>query len=130
MILYGPPTSGKDTITAELTRQDARFALLPKLKTGTGRTAGYRLVPIDELAALRVAGRLVVETRRYGNIYAVDRSTPSRRPGKFQLWATSPICTAYARRSRSTGRPSCSGSHAKCASRGPRTEKTPTPPSA
>ena len=73
VILYGPPTSGKDTITAELTRQDDRFALLPKLKAGTGRTTGYRAVSADDLAALRQAGRLVIETERYGNRYAVDR---------------------------------------------------------
>ncbi|MFI0352513.1 guanylate kinase [Actinomadura sp. 9N407] len=73
VILYGPPTSGKDTITAELARQDDRFALLAKLKAGTGRTTGYRSVSADDLTALREAGRLVVETGRYGNRYAVDR---------------------------------------------------------
>lgn len=73
MILYGPPASGKDTVTAELSRQDDRFALLTKLKAGTGRSTGYRSVSLDDLHALRIAGRLVVETDRYGNRYAVDR---------------------------------------------------------
>lgn len=73
VILYGPPTSGKDTITGELADQDARFVLLPKLKAGTGRSAGYRTTAADELDVLRTAGRLAVETRRYGNVYAVDR---------------------------------------------------------
>jgi guanylate kinase len=73
VILYGPPTSGKDTITAELSRLDDRYALLPKLKTGTGRSAGYRLVSDAERETLRGAGRLVVETHRYGNVYAIDR---------------------------------------------------------
>ncbi|GAA2441057.1 hypothetical protein GCM10010191_66450 [Actinomadura vinacea] len=73
VILYGPPTSGKDTITAELTNQNDRFALLAKLKAGTGRTTGYRRVSAADLAALRQTGRLVVETERYGNRYAVDR---------------------------------------------------------
>ncbi|MEW2356398.1 guanylate kinase [Spirillospora sp. NPDC029432] len=73
VILYGPPTSGKDTITAELARQDDRFALVAKLKAGSGRTAGYRPVCIEDLTTLREAGRLVVETERYGNRYAVDR---------------------------------------------------------
>ncbi|TDD73489.1 guanylate kinase [Actinomadura darangshiensis] len=73
VILYGPPTSGKDTVTAELTRQDDRYALLPKLKVGTGRSAGYRYVTATELEKLRDTGRLVVETHRYGNVYAVDR---------------------------------------------------------
>lgn len=73
MILYGPPTSGKDTITDEVTRQDGRFSLLLKLKAGTGRTTGYRLVSYQMLEALDRAGRLVAETHRYRNIYAVDR---------------------------------------------------------
>ncbi|MDL4815307.1 guanylate kinase [Actinomadura opuntiae] len=73
VILYGPPTSGKDTTTAELSRLDDRYALLPKLKTGTGRSTGYRLVSDAERETLRAAGRLVVETRRYGNVYAIDR---------------------------------------------------------
>ncbi|MEV4183258.1 guanylate kinase [Streptosporangium canum] len=73
IVLYGPPASGKDTITATLTRLDPRFVLLPKLKVGTGRTAGYEFVTAEHLDKLREAGRLLVETRRYGNIYAVDR---------------------------------------------------------
>ena len=73
VILYGPPTSGKDTVTAELTRQDGRYALAPKLKVGTGRSTGYRYVSPAELATLRDAGRIAVETPRYGNVYAVDR---------------------------------------------------------
>ncbi|TNY38084.1 guanylate kinase [Thermomonospora catenispora] len=73
VILYGPPTSGKDTITGELAELDERFALVPKLKAGTGRSTGYRIVTAAELEALRGMGRLAVETSRYGNIYAVDR---------------------------------------------------------
>ncbi|RFU42760.1 guanylate kinase [Actinomadura logoneensis] len=73
VILYGPPASGKDTITAELARLDDRFVLLTKLKAGTGRSAGYRYVSAAELDALRAEGRLVIETERYGNRYAVDR---------------------------------------------------------
>lgn len=73
VILYGPPTSGKDTVTAELVSQDARFAPVAKLKVGTGRTTGYRRVSSAELDKLRAAGRVAVETHRYGNVYAVDR---------------------------------------------------------
>jgi guanylate kinase len=73
LLLYGPPASGKDSITAELSRQDARFELFTKLKAGNGRSAGYRQVSPDDLKALSDAGRLVVETHRYGNRYAVDR---------------------------------------------------------
>ncbi|WP_371782129.1 guanylate kinase [Streptosporangium subroseum] len=73
IVLYGPPASGKDTITAALTRLDARFTLLPKLKVGTGRACGYEFVTAEHLTELRGAGRLVAETHRYGNVYAIDR---------------------------------------------------------
>jgi guanylate kinase len=73
IVLYGPPTAGKDTITAALSASQERFRLLTKLKQGTGRSAGYRLVTEDEMNELRRQGRVVVETRRYGNVYAVDR---------------------------------------------------------
>ncbi|MFI0486797.1 guanylate kinase [Actinomadura sp. 9N215] len=73
VILYGPPASGKDTITAELARLDGRYTLQPKLKVGTGRNIGYRYVTSADLENLRTTGRLVVETHRYGNVYAIDR---------------------------------------------------------
>ncbi|MDI6520797.1 guanylate kinase [Streptomyces coelicoflavus] len=73
VVLYGPPTAGKDTVTAALCAADARFQLLTKLKQGTGRSTGYRVVTEDELRELRQRRRILVETRRYGNIYAVDR---------------------------------------------------------
>lgn len=75
IVLYGPPASGKDTVTAALHRLDPRFVLLPKLKAGTGRAEGYEFVTAERLEKLRGAGRLVAETHRYGNVYAVDRQT-------------------------------------------------------
>ncbi|TQS03808.1 guanylate kinase, partial [Microbispora hainanensis] len=41
VVLYGPPASGKNTITAAMHRHDPRFRLLPKLKVGAGRADGY-----------------------------------------------------------------------------------------
>ncbi|MFI0406121.1 guanylate kinase [Actinomadura sp. 3N508] len=73
VILYGPPASGKDTVTAELAHLDDRYTLLPKLKLGTGRSTGYHHVSPADLEKLRATGRLVVETHRYGNVYAIDR---------------------------------------------------------
>ncbi|MFI5757593.1 guanylate kinase [Streptomyces sp. NPDC051569] len=72
IVLYGPPTSGKDTVTAALCSADPRFESVIKLKHGTGRSAGYRFVAAEELDDLRRQGRIVAETRRYGNVYAVD----------------------------------------------------------
>ncbi|MFG1824259.1 guanylate kinase [Microbispora bryophytorum] len=73
VVLYGPPASGKSTITAAMHRHDQRFRLLPKLKVGTGRADGYEFITAERLDELRLAGRLLLETHRYGNVYAVDR---------------------------------------------------------
>ncbi|MEV4838618.1 guanylate kinase [Nonomuraea sp. NPDC049486] len=73
IVLYGPPASGKSTVTAALTALDPRLVLLRKLKAGTWRGGEYEFVSFERLAELRAAGRLLVETRRYGNVYAVDR---------------------------------------------------------
>ncbi|MFG2230819.1 guanylate kinase [Streptomyces sp. NPDC048723] len=73
VVLFGPPTAGKDTVSAALAGLDARYGQLTKIKVGSGRTTGYRMADGEELAALRAAGRVVLETRRYGNTYAIDR---------------------------------------------------------
>jgi guanylate kinase len=73
VVLYGPPASGKSTVTAALTALDPRFVLLRKLKAGTWRGGEYEFVSFEHLAELRAARRLLVETHRYGNAYAVDR---------------------------------------------------------
>ncbi|WP_327089202.1 guanylate kinase [Nonomuraea sp. NBC_01738] len=79
IVLYGPPASGKDTVTAALHRLDPRFVLLPKLKVGAGRAAGYEFVTSEHLDKLRDEGRLLVETCRYGNVYAIDRQAVDTR---------------------------------------------------
>ncbi|MGH2941284.1 MAG: hypothetical protein ACRDLN_00705 [Solirubrobacteraceae bacterium] len=38
--LYGPPASGKDTITRALTELDARYVHYLRLKAGSGRSDG------------------------------------------------------------------------------------------
>ncbi|MBA3916388.1 MAG: kinase [Acidobacteriales bacterium] len=75
VILYGPPASGKDTVTAELAKVDDRFVLLPRLKSGSGRTAGYRIVSEAEIDELRTRGKILYENRRYGATYALDRDS-------------------------------------------------------
>nr|WP_203601417.1 guanylate kinase [Streptomyces sp. SID9727] len=70
--MYGPPTAGKDTVTDALRSVDQRFEPIIKLKQGTGRSVGYRFVDAEELEDLRRQSRILVETRRYGNVYAVD----------------------------------------------------------
>ncbi|MGK5554002.1 hypothetical protein ACSNOI_20525 [Actinomadura kijaniata] len=40
IVLYGPPASGKDTITAASSALDDRYVYFHKLKVGAGRSAG------------------------------------------------------------------------------------------
>lgn len=75
LILYGPPAAGKDTITTELGKIDSKYQLYPRLKVGPGRTSGYRMGTEDQVAALREAGEVVWENRRYDAIYVVDRES-------------------------------------------------------
>ncbi|MGW4619532.1 guanylate kinase [Streptomyces sp. NPDC004592] len=73
MILYGPPGSGKDTITRELCRLRPEFALFERLKAGPGRTTGYRLTTADHIEELSRAGELLYRNARYEAEYAIDR---------------------------------------------------------
>jgi guanylate kinase len=72
VILYGPPASGKDSVTVELCNISDAYAYFEKLKIGEGRTSGYRLVSEGSLANLRNRGLIVHEVARYGATYAVD----------------------------------------------------------
>ncbi|WP_445277449.1 phosphotransferase-like protein [Streptomyces sp. DSM 41033] len=73
VILYGPPASGKDTVTAALTRLDAKYAQFTRLKVGTGKSDGYRMGAAEQLRELEAAGDVVYANARYGNTYAIDR---------------------------------------------------------
>lgn len=73
VVLYGSPASGKDTITAELTKAESNFQLFQRLKSGPGRRTGYRMVETADLERLRAAGVLIWENSRYGADYAIDR---------------------------------------------------------
>jgi guanylate kinase len=72
VILYGPPASGKDTITAALTRLDARYTLFQRLKVGPDKADGYRYASADHLARLHKSRHVLYENHRYGNTYVVD----------------------------------------------------------
>lgn len=74
VILYGPPASGKDTVTAELTRLDSTFHPFARLKVGPGRSAGYRVGTAADLRRLREVGEVIWENTRYGATYVVDRT--------------------------------------------------------
>jgi guanylate kinase len=72
IILYGPPASGKDTITTALHEVDPRCAPFPRLKVGPGKTHTYRMTTRTELNRLHVCGAIAWQNQRYGAIYAVD----------------------------------------------------------
>jgi guanylate kinase len=71
--LYGPPASGKDTVTQALTALDARYVHFRRLKVGGGRTDGYRVCTDERLDDLRDQGLIVYENVRYESRYAIDR---------------------------------------------------------
>jgi guanylate kinase len=72
VILYGPPASGKSSIT-RLLEESGQFSLLQRLKVGGGRSDEYRMITTEHLALLRKAGQVVWENTRYGATYVVDR---------------------------------------------------------
>lgn len=74
VLLYGPPASGKDTVTAALHTLDPQYSLFPRLKCGGGRTDGYRVVDRASLEELNTAGDIIWRNDRYGATYAVDRT--------------------------------------------------------
>ncbi|MGH3686136.1 MAG: hypothetical protein ACRDRU_06545 [Pseudonocardiaceae bacterium] len=80
VILYGPPAAGKDTVTNALTWLDSSYQLYQRLKVGAGRTAGYRRTTLSHVDALRSAGCVIWETRRYGALYVIDRASLADMP--------------------------------------------------
>ncbi|MEU5499497.1 phosphotransferase-like protein [Streptomyces griseofuscus] len=73
VILYGPPASGKDTVTAALTELHAKYTQFARLKFGSGKSAGYRMGTAEQLHALEATGGVLYVNTRYGNTYAIDR---------------------------------------------------------
>ncbi|WP_217208874.1 chloramphenicol phosphotransferase CPT family protein [Streptomyces sp. AC550_RSS872] len=73
LILYGPPASGKDTVTQALTELDSRYTQFARLKVGSGKSAGYRMGSAEQLLRLEAAGGVIYANHRYGNTYVIDR---------------------------------------------------------
>ncbi|MEV5982822.1 guanylate kinase [Streptomyces sp. NPDC052114] len=73
VILYGPPASGKDTVTTALSELDSKYKQFARLKVGTGKSAGYRMGTAEQLEELEAADDVVYANARYGNTYAIDR---------------------------------------------------------
>src|SRR5262249_6735558 len=75
VILYGPPASGKDTISHALESLNDTYRTFERLKAGGGRTDGYRLVTDAEMDTLSERGELIWENSRYAARYAIDRES-------------------------------------------------------
>ncbi|WP_331722827.1 guanylate kinase (plasmid) [Streptomyces canus] len=73
VILYGPPASGKDTVTQALADLNSRYGQFARLKVGAGKSAGYRMGTGEQLLALKAAGDVIYANFRYGNTYVIDR---------------------------------------------------------
>ncbi|MFD8621429.1 guanylate kinase [Streptomyces sp. NPDC059513] len=82
VILYGPPASGKDTVSAALTELNSKYAQFTRLKVGTGKATSYRMGTAEQLHELEAAGDVVYANVRYGNTYVIDR------PGVDAAFAT------------------------------------------
>ncbi|OEJ36320.1 phosphotransferase-like protein [Streptomyces agglomeratus] len=73
VVLYGPPASGKDTVTTALTELSPRYSQFARLKVGTGNSVCYRMGTAEQLRELEAAGDVVYANARYGNTYVIDR---------------------------------------------------------
>ena len=73
LALYGPPASGKDTVTRALMQLSADYVPFERLKVGSGRSNGYRSTTLAEIERLRDRDLIVYENERYGNLYVVDQ---------------------------------------------------------
>ncbi|WP_331762260.1 AAA family ATPase (plasmid) [Streptomyces sp. NBC_01520] len=72
VILYGPPASGKDTVTQALAELDPRYGQFARLKFGSGKSTGYRMGTVEQLRQLEAADSVVYTNSRYGNTYVID----------------------------------------------------------
>lgn len=77
IILYGPPASGKDTVTLALSAANTRCRVFRRLKVGGGKSDTYRMTDAHHLEELRSRGEIAWVNNRYGATYAVD--TPELR---------------------------------------------------
>ncbi|MCY0946983.1 phosphotransferase-like protein [Streptomyces antarcticus] len=73
VVLYGPPASGKDTVTAALAELSPTYAQFARLKVGAGKSTGYRMGTAEQLHELEAAGAVVYANSRYSNTYVIDK---------------------------------------------------------
>jgi guanylate kinase len=75
LLLYGPPASGKTSITRLLHELDSTVTLFPTYKIGNGSCEDYRFTTEAHYLSLKQAKQIVFANRRYNNKYFVDLPT-------------------------------------------------------
>lgn len=73
ILLYGPPASGKSTITQAMTYLDPRYRLFQRVKAGVGNAAEYRMSTPFVVEQMAQAGDIIWSNHRYGSTYVIDR---------------------------------------------------------
>jgi|SRR5215217_7956687 len=72
IILYGPPASGKNTVTEALQTLETNIEPFQRVKAGPGRTQGYRMMSQENISTWRDQVTILWENSRYNAVYITE----------------------------------------------------------